>query len=251
MASPNNKIFLLVCEGPTDIEVIRALSQKVQERIGSSIEIRELSPTQDKTTGNYPSQGWTAVKSWCETYSLNKKIVIPPDIEDWRKRLLEKKISFRWDTLIKMSGADGIIVQIDTDIAEKMTHADFTASGQTRKEFSLDAVNLWLSEDEQPDSFYYLMSTYSTETWLLASHEINENPLVLNDLKSISDFESIVDAEARLIAMGYAKYKKDGIVRLKKEPAIYKRYGEKIASKIDLVKARCSEANNFYIFLES
>ncbi|MEG7508403.1 hypothetical protein [Serratia marcescens] len=251
MALSETKIFLLVCEGPTDIEIIRAMAEKVKESIGRPIEIRELSPTQDKTTGTYPRQGWTAVKSWCETYSLNKNIVIPEELEEWRKKLLTKKMSFRWDTLIKMSGADGIILQIDTDIAEEMTHADFTTSGLTRKLFSHNAVNLWLNEIAKPLDFYYLMSTFSTETWLLASHQIVENTTVLGDLATVTDYESIPDSEARLIALGYAKHKKNGQVRLRKEPAIYKRYGEKIVSKIDVVRARCIEADDFYKFLET
>lgn len=250
MDLPENKIFLLVCEGPTDIEIIRAMAEKVKETIGKPIEIRELSPTQDKTTGAYPRQGWTAIKSWCEAYSLNKNIVISDDLEDWRKKLLAKKMSFRWDTLIKMSGADGIILQIDTDIAEEMTHADFTTSGITRKLFSQNAVNLWLNETAKPQDFYYLMSTFSTETWLLATHKILDNAAILGDLATITDYETITDSEDRLIALGYAKHKKNGKVRLRKEPALYKKYGEKIVSKIDVVRARCIEADNFYKFLE-
>lgn len=92
MGLPDAKVFLLVCEGPTDIEVIKSIAEKVKDNIGTPVEIRELSPTQDKTTGTYPSQGWTAVKSWCETYSINKNIVIPAGIEDWRRVLLNKKI---------------------------------------------------------------------------------------------------------------------------------------------------------------
>lgn len=251
MDLPETKIFLLVCEGPTDIEIIRAMAEKVKETIGKPIEIRELSPTQDKTTGSYPSQGWTAVKSWCETYSLNKSIVIPDELEDWRKKLLAKKMSFRWDTLIKMAGADGIILQIDTDIAEEMTHADFSISGLTRKTFSHNAVNLWLSEEVKPQDFYYLMSTFSTETWLLASHKIEDHQSILGDLSAVTDYEDIVDSEERLIALGYAKHKKNGQFRLRKDPSIYKRYGEKIVSNIDLVRVRCLEADNFYIFLEN
>lgn len=251
MASSDKKIYLLVCEGPTDIAVIVALTQKVQEKIGKDVEIRELSPTQDKTTGTYPSQGWTAVKSWCEKFSINKNIVIPDGLEDWKKKLLSQKLSLRWDTLIKMSGADGIILQIDTDIAEEMNHADFSTSGITRKQFSYAAVNLWLNETNKPDEFYYVMSTFSTETWLLATHEPSENTAVLGDLATVRDYETIDNIEDRLIALGYSKQKKRGQDRLRKEPAIYKRYGEKIAAKIDLVKSRCAEADSLMNFLES
>ncbi|EPK5156146.1 hypothetical protein I8I59_001459 [Enterobacter cloacae] len=251
MALPDKKIYLLVCEGPTDIAVVMALAQKVQETIGKEVEIRELSPTQDKTTGTYPSQGWTAVKSWCEKFSTNKNITIPDGLEEWKKKLLSQKMSFRWDTLIKMSGADGIILQIDTDIVEEMTHADFSASGLTRKQFSHNAVNIWLNELSKPDDFYYVMSTFSTETWLLATHDPSENAAVLGDLATVGDYETIDNIEDRLIALGYSKQKKKGQYRLRKEPAIYKRYGERIASKIDLVKSRCKEADNFFDFLES
>lgn len=210
MGLPDAKVFLLVCEGPTDIEVIKSIAEKVKDNIGTPVEIRELSPTQDKTTGTYPSQGWTAVKSWCETYSINKNIVIPAGIEDWRRVLLNKKNSFRWDTLIKISGAAGIIIQIDTDIAEQMAHADFLTSGISRKAFSHNAINIWLNEQEKPDEFYYLMSTFSTETWLLATHEPLDNKDVLGDLATVVDYETVSNSEERLIALGYAKTRKMG-----------------------------------------
>ncbi|EOW1267110.1 DUF4276 family protein [Proteus mirabilis] len=250
MVSSDKKIYLLVCEGPTDIAVIRALTQKVEETTGKEVEIRELSPRLDKTTGNYPSQGWTEVKSWCESYSINKNITIPDDLDVWKKKLLQKRMSFRWDTLLKSSGANGIILQIDTDIVEEMTHENFSTSGLTRKKFAYNAVNLWLNENDRPDDFYYIMSTFSTETWLLATHEICEdNAHILGDLAAIDNYEVIDNIEARLIALGYSKQMKNGQARLRKEPKIYKKYGEQIASKIDLVKSRCPEADSFYTFL--
>ena len=95
------------------------------------------------------------------------------------------------------------------------------------------------------------MSTFSTETWLLATHEPSDNAAILGDLAAVVDYETIDNIEARLIALGYPKQRKKGQDRLKKEPAIYKRYGERIASRIDLVKSRCAEADNFISFLES
>ncbi|MDI9223237.1 hypothetical protein QMZ30_20195 [Pantoea sp. EA-12] len=234
------KIYLLVCEGPTDIEIIRGISNHISEKIGAEIDIRELSPTKDMTTGNYPSHGWTAVKSWCEKYSLDKGIVIDPALQDWQKKLLQAKQSFRWDTLIKFSGADGIILQIDTDIAEEMNHLAFDPVNDDRKAFCESAVNIWLNEQSAPEEIYYLLSTYSSEVWLLATHE----PAIC------VNYEDIQDVEDRLISLGYSKKNIKGKPRLRKEPKLYKNYSEKIIEKIDIVRQRCVECENFCSFLE-
>ncbi|WP_262264899.1 hypothetical protein [Pantoea dispersa] len=234
------KVFLLVCEGPTDIEIIKSISNKISNDSGCEIEIRELSPTKDKTTDKYPSHGWTAVKAWCEKYKLDKGITIDPNLMDWQKKLLAVKLGARWDSLIKFSGADGIIIQIDTDIAEQMTHERFDPATHIRKEFCREAVNIWLNETSAPDGIYYLLSTYSSEVWLLAAHE----PEIC------VDYESIPDVENRLIAIGYAKKKENGNYKLRKERALYSRYGENIVQKLNTVRQRCSECESFCSHLE-
>lgn len=234
------KIFLLVCEGPTDIEIIKSISNKISNDTGCEIEIRELSPTKDKTTDTYPSHGWTAVKAWCEKYKLDKGITIDPGLMDWQKKLLTLKLSTRWDTLINFSGADGIIIQIDTDIAEQMTHKKFDPATHNRKEFCREAVNIWLNEASAPDELHYLLSTYSSEVWLLAAH----------DEEICADYESLQDVEDKLMALGYAKKKENGNFRLKKERALYRNYGERIAQKLSTVRQRCSECETFCSHLE-
>ncbi|MBN5217791.1 hypothetical protein [Serratia ureilytica] len=235
------KIFLLVCEGPTDFEVIKSISNKISKGSNCDIEVRELSPTKDKTTEKYPPHGWTGVKGWCERYKLDKGIVIDPALEDWQKKLLEAKLRFRWDSLLKVSGADGIIVQIDTDIAEQMSHAVFNPTNDDRKEFCRQAVNLWLNEVSVPDEMYYLLSTYSSEVWLLAAHE----PLIT------TNYESLPDAEDRLIGLGYSKKKINGKYRLKKDPNLYKSYSEAMVEKLDVVRERCLECELFCCHLAS
>lgn len=242
-----SKIVLLVCEGPTDIEVISELTRVISLRAGNPVEIREISPCRDKTSGNYPSQGWTEVKAWCERYSVNKNVTIPKNIEPWRATLLQQKLAYRWDNLIKFSNASGIIVQIDTDIAEQMTHANFVTSVKSRKPFCFDAINTWLNESNKPPEFHYLLSTFSTETWLLATHESTDAGL--SDLHQLVDYESIPNVEERLIGLGYAKKKNNGIFRLKKDPVVYKQYGQRVAQNIDKVRGRCSEADVFYNYI--
>ncbi len=241
MAS-NNKVFLLVCEGPTDIEIIKAISDKISEITGSGIgiDIRELSPVKDQTSGNYPSHGWTEVKSWCERYSIRKQIVVSDDMPTWEKELASKARANRWDVLLNAANADGLIIQLDTDIAEEMTHDIFSPANIDRRTFCENAINHWLSESDKPNKMFYVLPTFSSETWLLASHEPEIH----------TNYETIQDVETRLIPLGYKTKLKNGRPRLKKIPRFYRAYSERMVSKLDIVRGRCSECDNFCKFLE-
>ena len=231
------KLYLLVCEGPTDILVLKNIAKKISQNTGNNITIRELSPQRDATTSRYPKHGWKEVRRWCKLYgtSLNTS---ENTFEAYAAR------SKNWKAEIAISNADGLIIQIDTDIVEYITDLIPSFRGRTkeaRKKFATKAILKWLGETVQPSEIYLLLSTTSTETWVLATHSRTES--VFNDLPSNFDFEDIKDVINRLFTLGYANFIEagSGQIKLKKDLSIYENYAKNIANNIIKVRSECQE----------
>jgi len=229
-------LFLLVCEGPTDILTIKSIAKKISQKIDKDIEIRELSPQRDETTNRYPHHGWKEVRKWCKLYGKSLNNSTNP-LESFAAR------SKNWKSLVSVSNANALIIQIDTDIAEYIDEVEPTYSGSTknaRKRFLDKAILQWLGEDTIPEKAFLLKSTYSTETWLLATFD--KNNVVFDDLNEGFDFEEIEDINPRLFTLGCANYTDpNGQQKLSKNN--YGNYADKIASNIDKVRKECEEAN--------
>lgn len=243
----NSKKFLLVCEGPSDIEVLRAISLAVTNANGNSIEIVPLSPQMDQTSGIFPPHGWTAVKSWCAG-NREKSVA---DVAHLNAQLQTVALRKNWRTLIAASGADGLIIQLDTDIAEEIRDLpqDFVASGMTRRSYTEAAIFHWLAVPASPvNSLFLVLSTYSTETWILACHHPSDP--IFSDLQPNFSYEDLRDAENRLIGKGLKSRKKNGKSRLDKSPQLYKNYAAQIVSALPDIRGRCQEADLYCSFLE-
>jgi hypothetical protein len=228
-----DKLYLLVCEGYTDILVINKIAKKISEDIDDKVVIRELSPQKDATTNRYPSHGWEEVRRWCKVYG--KTI----DVNDNPFAILAKKKN--WRALIKTSKAHGLIIQMDTDIVQYITDLIPNYSGTTknsRKNFAKKAILNWLGETTVPNEIYLLLSTQSTETWLLATHNRVES--IFTDLPINFDYEDIVDVIERLLTLGYLSYIDEGKKKLSKNN--YKPYAQQIVDKLDKVCLECEEA---------
>lgn len=241
------KKFLLVCEGPTDIEVLQAISAGIQNVNGNSIEIVPLSPQRDRTSGLFPPQGWTAVRDWCKSNREKS----PLDVSHLPLNLQEIALRKNWKNLIGASSAEGIIIQIDTDIATEIHDLpqSFSSSGMDRKTYTRSALLHWLSIPTCPaGSLFLVLSTHSTESWILACHEPSDP--IFSDLPLGFNYEELSDVEARLLAKGMAKARKRGKDRLKKTAQIYKAYGIQIVASLQKVRGRCAEANAYCSFLE-
>jgi len=229
-------LFLLVCEGPTDILAIDKIAKEISQRIDKDIEIRELSPRRDATTSRYPDHGWEEVRQWCKLYgnTLNNS---SNTLEALAAR------SKNWKALVSMSNANALIIQIDTDIVEYIDEIEPKYGGATkkaRKNFVQKAILQWLGEDTIPKKAFLLKSTYSTETWLLATFD--KDNTVFNDLADGFDFEEIEDVNQRLFALGFANYiDEKGKQKLRK--INYDNYAVQIASNIDKVREECEEAD--------
>jgi len=238
-----DKLYLLVCEGYTDILVIDKIAKKISENLNDNIEIRELSPQKDATTNRYPSHGWEEVRRWCKVYG--KDI----DTNDNPFAVLAKKKSYR--TLLAISNADKLIIQIDTDIVSYITDLATTYNGRTkrsRKNYAKNAILHWLGESNTPCEVYLLLSTQSTETWLLATHDRVDS--AFSDLPSNFDYEDIANVIDRLLRLGYLSYI-DENDNTKLSKTNYEPYAKKIAENLDKVRSECEEANNLCTLFES
>ncbi len=242
-----SKLYLLVCEGPTDILVIENIAKKISEDIDNKITIRELAPQRDATTNRYPSHGWKEVKRWCQLYGVSLD-TSSNTLEAFAAR------SKNWRAEIGISNADGLIIQMDTDIVEYITDFIPGYEGSTksaRKRFAQKAILSWLGETSLPSEIYLLLSTASTETWLLATHDRIES--VFNDLPQNFDFEDIEDVVRRLIDLGYVTYidRNTGQEKLNKDLNIYSNYATQIANNLSKIRFECEETEKLCQKLES
>jgi len=239
------KKYLLVCEGPTDILVINKIAKKISQINNIKIEIQELSPQRDATTRRYPNHGWEEVRQWCRLYGTSL------DITSNSFEALAAK-SKNWKTQLAISGAEAIIIQIDTDIVNYITDLAISYTGttkQVRKRFAQNAILNWLGESSLPDNIYLLLSTQSTETWLLATHERTEE--VFSDLSDNFDFENIDNVIELLCNLNFQYICYDEGKRKKLSKSDYRPYAMRIIENLQKVRNECDEAERFCNFLEN
>lgn len=211
------KRYLLVCEGPTDISILEAIAHS----LGGGI--IELAPKQDATTATYPSHGWKAVRDWCQRIGANSS-----------KNPLE--------FYLKWHQADGLIIQIDTDIAHFIKIGKkYGASGDSS--WCSKAIDNWLGVHHGLAFVHYVLPTYSTESWILATFA---NSRI--GISGTRDYESIATPEKYLMSLGYQTV--NG--KLKKNRQLYKgeRYSQRVLKHICKAKRRCSSLNNYVLLFK-
>lgn len=242
-----SKKYLLVSEGPTDFIIIKHISRKISSTIGSAVNIVEISPTPDATTGTYPGHGWGGIKAWCRKYSRNKSPASVSHLPPLQQQLL---LRLNWPALIAINGADGIIIQIDSDIAHLLKSSTPYQPGSCRSTHCYNEVLFWLNEDQKPQEIYLAISALAIETWLLATHPPTDK--AFNNLPKNFNYETVSDFEDRLVALKYPSYNDGGRRRLKKSPAkTYEPHGQKIADNLSDVRTRCVAADALCTHLES
>lgn len=220
------KNFLLVCEGETDVYIFQALATHFSDS-QTQLTITSLAPQHDATSGTYASHGYGDVLNWC---LANRNKV---------------------QMLIDFKGAESMLIQMDTDIAQQ-ANPDCTTQGHSARHCCQEKLNERLGTTQEPIDCYYILPTQNTETWLLASHNfsaLNEN------LDAIDDFEQITNTEQRLITLGYKSKKgvnKNALRKLNKRPANqYKRHGKQLTDNLTLARKRCAELNRVCLLLEA
>jgi len=238
--------YLLVSEGPTDHLVLKEIAEKISSQIGHKIEIIELSPQRDATSGTYPAHGWTAIKLWCKKFST-KSAESLAHLPIGTQQFLQRQ---NWRSLLAFQGANGLLVQLDTDIAQDLSDLKLIQPGECRKSHCKDTILSWLNEPDGVGGLYLALTAHALETWILATHDPVE--AVFNDLPKPFSYEHIEDVEDRLIELGYESKLKRGRLRLKKTPyTTYEPYAKKIAAHLAIVRARCEAADDFCKHLET
>lgn len=242
----DSKLYLLVCEGPTDILILNKISEKISKDTNTHIQIRELSPQKDATTNRYPNHGWEEVKRWCELYGKSTGITNP------FAALSAKQKS--WKAQIALAKANGLIIQMDTDIVSFIKDLNPPYSGSTkkaRKNFAKKAILQWLEEEILPENIYLLLSTSCSETWILATYDRLHD--VFSDLNEHFDYEDIQNVLEYLFNLEYASYvdQVTGKKKLVKDLNVYNTYAKRIADNLEKVCLECEEAEKLQLYLKS
>lgn len=239
--------YLLVCEGPTDIQILQKISQTTVNKNGYKLEIVPLAPQRDATTATFPPHGWSEVRAWCKSNMQKTEA----DVAHLPAQLRPIALRKNWKVIAAAAGADGVIVQMDTDIAEQISDlpSSFAASGKNRRDYCMDGILAWLKEAALDPAMFLVLPTYASETWILATHEPTES--VFSDLPKAFSYEDISDAEARLVALGYASKRKNGVMRVSKKASHYESHANRVAAALATVRARCPEADAVSVFFEN
>lgn len=235
--------YILVSEGPTDFFIIEKVAQKLAVDLGKNITIHLLEPQKCATGGGYRPHGWSEVKKWCKKHS-NKDA---QDLAHLPIGIQEYLLRQSWRALLAMSGAQGLIIQIDSDIANFIT--DIKKVAPTKKQHCTDALLFWLNEPQQTAQLFLAVCAQAIESWLLATHSPQDQ--IFSDLQQGFNYEDIDDYESRLVALGYTPTRNvKGVRRLKKSPSEkYKKHADKIAANLANVRARCSSAEDLCVYL--
>lgn len=238
--------YLLVCEGPTDTYVIKQLASKIYQNLGKSVEIIAMAPQIDATTGTWERHGWGGVRNWCKKFgvkTLEDIAAVHPSL----RPLLARQ---NWQALMAIRGAKGLIIQIDSDIAEHIKDIPaFNPAVKHRRDYCEDALHHWLNEKPSKNTVHFAITSFAIETWLLAT--LDPNNIAFANLTAPYNLEDLSDWEARLIAAGFKAYRKDGAKRLLKSPSErYVPYGEQIANHAVTVRQKCASAESLCSFFE-
>lgn len=226
--------YLLVAEGPTDHVIISELAVKLSDLQGRLIEVVELAPQADATNGSYPAFGWSAVEKWCKRY----RVRTPEELEAVPAVLRETLRRNTWKGMLGIQGADGIIIQMDNDIAHEISTVAAFIPGTCRSTHCKTAMTSWLGESTLPDDVYLAISAVATETWILAAYAPDN--AVFADLPKPINYEQIENCEERLIALGLRSKMKKGKRRLLKSPyTIYEPYAKTVVENLAAVRERC------------
>lgn len=238
-------LYLLVCEGPSDIPVITKVTEEICLRNGKSVEIRHIAPQQD-STGSWERHGWTGVMRWCGLYGTKSEADLASIPEAFRNTVKRRN----WKALVKAANADGLIVQMDTDIVSELRilPQQFDPNIDDRRTYCQDSINTKLGLTNNEEELILLLPSYSTETWILAT--LDETNTVFNSMTKPIKFEEIVNCEQFLLNAKYKKERKNGKDKLKKSHNLYIPYADAVKSKLDIVRARCSELNLYCTHFE-
>ena len=139
------RVAALVCEGQTDVPVLRA----VLERMWPGIEVRTLHPELDatgKTAAGHPT-GWTAIQEWCKQNADLREVVEP-------------LVGDRIDVLVIVLDVD---IALEADLVPRIRNARaYDATALCR------SVRRWLPTPI-PASVVIALPAMAIEAWVIAA----------------------------------------------------------------------------------
>ena len=205
------QIGALVCEGQTDVPILRAAIQQLWPEIE---EVRCLQPELDDTDRAKAPAGWSEVKAWCEARASTLREVLDPDVGDPIHLL---------------------IIAIDMDIALEAGIADPPKTvGVYETKRLRHTMERWLQPNAQtklPDAVVLSTPVMAIEAWVIAALFPKQ-----------ASPEAIPDPAAWLVRKGRLRTSpSDG--KPWKEFHIYRdRFAPSVAKKLPHVRKFCAEA---------
>ena len=203
------RVAALVCEGQTDVPILRAAIQEVWPELE---EVRCLQPELDETDRAKGPAGWSQVKAWCEAHATDLDDVLDPDIG---------------------GPIDLLIIAIDVDVAIEAGIANPPKGVGAYETTRLRKAMLgWFQESTRrhlPPAVVFSTPVMSVESWIIAALYRNEkNP------------EAIGDPAKWLASKKKLRNGKDG--KPWKELYLYQEFAPVVARRLKQVRKSCSEA---------
>jgi hypothetical protein len=213
-----SRVAALVCEGQTDIPILRAIIMDTWPEID---EVRCLQPEVDEMDRARTPAGWTQVKQWCEKHAGALDEVLSPDLGD---------------------PIDLLLVVLDVDIAVEAGIANPPHSvGVYETNRLRQTVAGWLTTDARPrlpDAVVISTPVRAVETWIIAALFPKE-----------SSAETIQDPAAFLVnRKRLRRSQRDG--KPWKELHLYRGFASTIAKKTKQIRRKCVEANRTMVAIE-
>jgi hypothetical protein len=206
-----SRVAALVCEGQTDVPVLREMIYEVWPEVG---DVRCLQPELDEMDRAKGPAGWSQVKTWCETHAGRLNELLEPDLGD---------------------PIDLLLVAVDLDIAIAAGIADPPRQVGRYETTRLRATMTgWLKARGQaklPNVVILSSPVMAIEAWIIAALFPRE-----------SAPEDISDPAAWLVERNKLRLSpRDG--KPWKELHLYRAFASKVAAKLTRVRKVCSEAD--------
>lgn len=253
----NTIIFLLVSEGVSDHEVLKLVLREIGKTKGLDIQLELISPALDETTKIRERGGWGNVQAWCKKHG---SVQVKNDFTIEDRNSLEQagfKLDFlpsnkkhpSWESFVALSGAAGLFVHLDADIAEKINDIaiNYCDSGLSRKDYCKHAIRTWIGTDED-SQLCFVTPSYCLETWYLATHDNLTDPGVIPD--QIENYETVENVISLLLSLGYDGFTDEntGLITVDKKSLTEKHSGHLI-DNFSVSLSRCPELQRVYSYI--
>lgn len=204
------RVAAIVCEGQTDVQILRAVIQQVWPEVE---DVRCLQPELDEMERSCGPAGWNQVKCWCESYAGHLGDVINPELGD---------------------PIDLLLIAIDVDIAIAAGIADPPTKVGTYETIRLrHTIERWLKShpsQKLPPTLVLSTPVMAIEAWIIAALFPKE-----------SAPERVRDPAAFLARRKKLRSSPDD-GKPWKELHRYRGFATAIAKKLSRVRKACTEA---------